>query len=85
MGILPQTEKTNPADNQRGLLAFGTQGGNRTRTILLSLDFESSASTNSATWAKNSGAKVDIFRISANLVFVFLKLFWHCGVYLSYS
>ena len=25
------------------------------------LDFESSASTNSATWAKNSGAKVDIF------------------------
>ena len=28
-----------------------TKGGNRTRTILLSLDFESSASTNSATLA----------------------------------
>lgn len=28
-----------------------TRGGNRTRTILLSLDFESSASTNSATRA----------------------------------
>ncbi len=34
-----------------------TQGGNRTHTLLPDLDFESSASTNSATWA--SGAAVD--------------------------
>ena len=33
------------------LLRLSTKGGNRTRTILLSLDFESSASTNSATLA----------------------------------
>ena len=32
----------------------GTEGGNRTRTILLSLDFESSASTSSATSADGS-------------------------------
>ena len=32
-------------------LAHGTEGGNRTRTPLRELDFESSASTNSATSA----------------------------------
>ncbi len=31
--------------------SFCTRGGNRTRTLLPELDFESSASTNSATWA----------------------------------
>ena len=31
--------------------AFSTLGGNRTHTLLLALDFESSASTNSATKA----------------------------------
>lgn len=43
---------------------FGTPGGNRTHTILLSLDFESSASTNSATEAWNVGAKIEIFFIA---------------------
>ena len=44
--------------NKKALLAFldftlSTRGGNRTRTLLPELDFESSASTNSATRAKN--------------------------------
>ena len=43
--------------------------------LLRTLDFESSASTNSATWAKNSGAKVDIFRIIANPPLIFLIYF----------
>ena len=36
---------------QVSLEAFCTQGGNRTHTLLPELDFESSASTNSATRA----------------------------------
>ena len=37
-----------------------TEGGNRTHTVLLPLDFESSASTNSATSAYQN-AKVRVF------------------------
>ena len=43
-----------PADNQQVSINNRTRGGNRTRTILLSLDFESSASTNSATRAEST-------------------------------
>ena len=44
-------EKKKPAQHFALSGFFRTRGGNRTRTILLSLDFESSASTNSATRA----------------------------------
>ena len=40
---------------------FVPRAGIEPARLLRTLDFESSASTNSATWAKNSGAKVDIF------------------------
>lgn len=39
------------------------RGGNRTRTILLSLDFESSASTNSATRADRGSKSKEIFKL----------------------
>ena len=44
-----------PLKNLRGFIC--TEGGNRTHTVLLPLDFESSASTNSATSA-NGTAKL---------------------------
>ncbi len=43
--------KAKLSQNQIFKIAFSTSGGNRTHTLLLELDFESSASTNSATEA----------------------------------
>ena len=40
--------KNKPASHSSEKPILGAQSGNRTRTILLSQDFESSASTNSA-------------------------------------
>ena len=54
-----------------------TKGGNRTRTILLSLDFESSASTNSATLAFG-GANIHISFIFHNIHNFFQNLIMYC-------
>ena len=67
---IPQNQKPLNHNKLRGFLS--TRGGNRTRTVLLPLDFESSASTNSATRAKTVSKTNDFNRIIKILnVFVF--------------
>jgi hypothetical protein len=62
---LSTNKKSPPIIRPKGILksATCTRGGNRTRTMLPSLDFESSASTNSATRAlvcfSQCGAKIN--------------------------
>lgn len=61
----PKKEKPKPLD--LGLiywLSASTEGGNRTRTLLQELDFESSASTNSATSAKVVAEVVEFILIN---------------------
>ena len=57
------SECKKPRSMSGALLLSCTRGGNRTRTLLPELDFESSASTNSATRANWEGKSTTNYEI----------------------
>ncbi len=75
-------KKRKPFNYQLVKRFCSTRGGNRTRTTLLSLDFESSASTNSATRA---GKLLFTARHKDNPKFFFPKCFYQKVLTVVYS